>query len=280
MKGRITAILVAAALIILGAAIAVVSLSQVGWDFSRQSTVKMREMTHLMETPFQSIEVDVTTADIHVFRSPDDTCRVHTYEQELLPIRVAVENGCLQIRQEDTREWYDHIGIFTQNSKVEIALPEAVYEILRLELTTGDVLISEDLQFRSVTVDLTTGDVDSKAQVTELLGVHATTGDVRVAAGTSEADLIIRLTTGDITVQDTVCRSMTLKATTGDMQLELCDAGTIQAQSTTGDFSAMLLSPKEFRASTTTGDVRVPDDGPGGVCDVQTTTGDITIYIQ
>ena len=281
MKGRMIAVVVSVVLIILGATVAAVSLSKVGWDFAGYNTGKRKEITYPVEESFRSIEVDVTTADIHVFRSPDDACRVHIYEQERMPIRVDVKDGCLTIRQEDNRSWYDHIGIASDlNSRVEIALPEKVYEELYLELTTGDVTVSEDFCFRSARMDLTTGDVDCRAQVTELLDIRTTTGDIRVAAGTSEARIVLRVTTGDITVRDTVCETLELKATTGDTQLKLCDARTIQVNATTGDVTGVLLSGKQFRAHTTTGAVDIPADETGGTCDIHTTTGDIKIDIE
>lgn len=281
MKGRINAVIVAAVLLVLGVTIAAVSLSKVGWDFSKHSTANMRKDVAVVEEEFHSIEVDVTTADVHVRPSPDDACRVHIYEQKHMPIRVEVKDGILRIWQEDNRLWYDHIEIgYTPNSRVEITLSETVYDTFLFEMTTGDVMVSDAFQFRCVTGNLTTGDVDYRAQVTEMLDLHATTGDVRVAAGTSEADIIIRVATGDITVRDTVCRSLELKATTGDTQLKLCDAQTIQASATTGDVTGILLSGKKFRAHTTTGDVDIPADETSGVCDIHTTTGDIKIDIK
>jgi DUF4097 and DUF4098 domain-containing protein YvlB len=281
MRGRSVAAVVAAALIVLGATTAVVSLGEMGWDLSRQSAENMQERTYSAEEEFQTIAIDVTTADIHLISSPDETCRVHIYEQKMMPIRVDVTDGCLQIRQEDNREWYDHIEIgYVQTGRVEIALPETAYEELHMELTTGDVTISEELRFRSVKADLTTGDVDCKARITDVLDIHATTGDIRVAAGNSEASVKLRVTTGDITVRDTICETLEIKATTGDAKLELCDARTIRVSSTTGDVTGMILSGKEFRTHTTTGDVDIPANGNGGVCDIQTTTGDISIHIK
>lgn len=280
MRSRINAIIVAVALIVLGAAVAAVSLHEAGWDFSRLSTEKLEEHIYPVEEAFQSIDVHVTTSDVYVFPAPDDTCRIHTYEQELMPVRVEVVDGCLRILQEDNRKWSDRVMISGgPNSRVEVALPGEVYDSLKIEMTTGDVTVSETLRFRTVNMGLTTGDVDCKAQIAELLDIHGTTGDIRIAAGTSDAAVIIRLTTGDVFVRDTVCRSMEIETTTGTIQLKLCDAETILSETTTGDITGMLLSGKTFRVHTTTGDVDVPTNGNGGICELQTTTGDIRVQI-
>ena len=73
--------------------------------------------------------------------------------------------------------------------------------------------------------------------------------------------------------------SFTIERTTGDVTFDRCDASEIFVKTDTGDVRGSLLSEKVFIAQTDTGSVTVPRVGSGGMCQINTDTGDIFITI-
>ena len=110
----------------------------------------------------------------------------------------------------------------------------------------------------------------------------------------------IKVTTGDTKILDTTCKKMNLdgntgdvflrnvivegalsiERNTGDVEFEDCDAGEIYIETDTGDVEGTLLTDKVFIAETDTGEVDVPKSKSGGICEIDTDTGDIEISIS
>ena len=210
------------------------------------------------------------------------------------------------------------IGISTDSSKVSVYLPKSEYAALGISCRTGDVDMAKGLSFRAADISITTGDVECLANVSGLLKIEGTTGDVTVEAlrvgaldvkvstgdvelsdVTSAGEVNIKVSTGDVELSGVNCKGLSsdgntgdislenvvaaekfnIVRTTGDITLEGCDAAEIFIKTDTGDVSGSLLSEKIFAAKTNTGDVRVPSSTTGGVCEIETNTGDIKINI-
>ena len=72
---------------------------------------------------------------------------------------------------------------------------------------------------------------------------------------------------------------MHLERSTGDVKFTLCDAGELFVKTTTGNVIGSLCSEKIFMAKASTGKVEVPKSVTGGICEIETSTGDIRITI-
>ena len=170
---------------------------------------------------------------------------------------------------------------------------------MHVKSKTGNVEISEGLQFESVDISLSTGDTVCRASVSERIKIKAKTGDITLS-GANAGSLDLSVTTGNVTVSDVRCASLrsdgstgdilmknviadgmiTIERSTGDVSFFKCDGGEISITTHTGDVFGSLISNKIFAAHSSTGDVDVPKTMVGGKCEIVTDTGNINIKIQ
>ena len=310
---------VALALMLVGGIIFVVAMSAIGWDFNRLSTTKYETNRFAIEDSFQAISVDIDTADIRFVASEDSTAFVICYEQEKVKHTVLLQDGVLKIGVNDTRKWYEHIGIHFGSPRVTVYMPQGNYSALSIKSKTGDVEIAKDFEFESVDVSESTGDVTSYASVSgsmkiktdtgkifvenlsaNSLELFVSTGDVAVAGVTCVGDVNVRVSTGKTSISNLTCKNFlssgstgdialknviaterfSIERSTGDVRFDGCDAAEIYVETDTGDVSGNLLTEKVFFAETDTGDIDVPKTNAGGRCEITTDTGDIWIQIQ
>ena len=313
-------LIVAAALVVIGSLSFVVVMSLNHWDFTAISTEKYNTVRHDITDSFHSISVDTTTADIAVLPAEDGVARVECIDNEKMPHEVSVTDGVLTVKRVDKRDhWTDYITIFNfHTAKITVYLPEAAYAALTLKSSTGDTEIARGLQFESITVTATTGDVTCYASAGGNIRLTTDTGDVRLQGAAASAVVIststgdidaksltvtgaieLSVSTGDTELTSVTCLSLTstggtgeieldgvlvsglmsIKRGTGDVSLIASDAGEISIETGTGDVEGSLLSAKIFLTHTSTGDVRVPNTATGGTCKINTGTGDIRITL-
>ena len=319
MKAKlIITIVVAAALIFIGIAVAACGFAMSGFDIKKLTM--HNEVTNYVtpEEDFDSIIIDATTADLKILPSTDGQCKIDLVERENLYFMPSVENGILTINEIDDRKWYEYIGIGWSNMSITLYLPKEQYDSLTVELTTGKAQIDSGLEFGKVDVKATTGNVKCEAKVTESLEIKCTTGliyasgakvdTIRLKASTGSIELCnssckgleietttgsiklsevsgtgdfdIEATTGKINLSDVVTEGdLTIEADTGDVIFKRCDAANLSITTDTGDVEGSLLSSKVFFYETDTGDVDLPRTTEGGKCNIETDTGDITVTI-
>jgi len=306
-------ILTLAGCILLGGA-----MSMINWDFSKLSTSKYITNTHEIPEPFSHISVTSDTADIRFVPSENEKCTVVCCEQENVIHNVAVADGTLVIRVNDTRKWYEHIGFHFGTPNITVYLPASEYGTLSVRSDTGDVEIPRDFHFHSIDVSESTGDVANYASTADGIKIKTSTGRISVES-VSAKFLDLSASTGDITVSNAVCEggvtvnvstgktlltavscnsvrsdgstgsislssviaadTITIKRSTGRITFEKSDASEIFVKTDTGDVKGTLLSDKVFITKTDTGRIRVPDSVKGGRCEITTDTGDIHIEV-
>jgi len=288
------------------------------WEFSKLSTVTYETNEYTVNEAFQGLSITSETADIELVPSENGKVSVVCHEQTNQKHTVAVENGTLVVRLNDTRKWYEYIGIHFGTPCITVYLPAGDYGALTIKESTGDIKIPENFIFERVDVTASTGDVTVQASATDAIRVKTDTGSIRteklsakaldlaVSTGkvtlsqiTCEGDISIKVSTGKTELRDVTCRSLassgstgrlslhnviaadafSIRRSTGDVRFDHCDAASIFVETDTGDISGTLLTAKRFVAETSTGNVRVPQTDSGGKCEIHTTTGDITIAI-
>ena len=288
------------------------------WDFSKLSTVTYETKEYTVDEAFQGLSITSDTADIELVPSENGKVSVFCYEQTNQKHTVAVENGTLVVRLNDTRKWYEYIGIHLDTPRITVYMPAGAYGTLTVQESTGDVTIPKDFAFASIDVTASTGNVTVRASATHTLRLNTTTGsigaenlsvgalDLAVSTGKvtlsqiiCEGDIVIKVSTGKVELRDVICQNLTssgstgrlsmhhviaaeaftIRRSTGDVRFESCDAATISVKTDTGDVSGTLLTAKRFVTETSTGNIRVPQTDSGGKCEIQTSTGDITITI-
>lgn len=312
-------LIVAASLILLGAIGMVVTMSMSDWQFSKLGSTSYGTKVHTVNEEFRDLLVKTDTADLRFALSEDGVCRVECYESEKQAHKVTVEGKTLTIRSFDARRWYEHIGINWETSKVTVYLPKEEYESLSIRESTGDVVIEKELSFRSMEIQVSTGDVKNYASVTEAMKIKSSTGSVLVENVTAdllsifvstgrvearsvacEGELSITVSTGKAKLTDVSCgkllssgstgdmslvrvmakESLAIERSTGDVTLESCDAGELFIKTDTGDVTGSLRTEKIFFASSDTGRVHVPKTVSGGRCEVKSDTGHIELRVE
>ena len=309
--GRI--ILAAAAAICLTMAAGCGSFSLFGGGKTETRTVEVSEA-------FDSISVRGDTEDVDLRLSDDGRCRVVFQEREKEKHTVSVLDGTLTVDKTDDRKWYDHISLFSSGKQtITVYLPQAEYDSLFIEVSTGDITIPADFTFGSAELCAGTGDVDCRASAAGPIRIAASTGDIRleglsagaleltvstghaeVLSAACEGELSVAVSTGKANLTDVSCKSVRTTGSTGDITLknviaaetisvarstgdvlfEGCDAAGLTVDTDTGDVTGSLLSDKVFIIRTDTGRIDVPETVTGGTCRITTDTGDIRITIH
>ncbi|MBE6689686.1 MAG: DUF4097 domain-containing protein [Ruminococcaceae bacterium] len=311
-------IAVAVSLILLGAVIFLVAAGSASWDFAKLSGKEYETNTYEIIENFDNVSLKIDTADVLFLPSEDEKCRVVCYEETNMKHTVLVENGTLTVRANDSRKWYEHISWYDRGERLTVYLPQTAYATLKIEGSTGDVELPQDLSFGSIDIALSTGDVSCKASASQAIRIAASTGDIRLE-GLSAASLALSVSTGDVTVTSTTCagdvtisvstgkvilseltckgltsdgstgdislknvivaEKLLVERSTGDVRFEHCDADELSVMTNTGDVIGSLRSDKVFIVDTNTGSKEVPATTAGGRCEITTDTGDIRITI-
>lgn len=314
-----TWLIIAFSLVLIGCIIWGVVMDMLKWDFSQLSTNTYETNRHAIHEDFSNITIVADTAGIIFVPSENTEAAVICHEQKNARHSVKVVNDSLVIEVEDSRKWYEHIGIHTDTPKITVSVPQGEYGTLSIHSSTGSIEIPEAFRFESMDIAVSTGSVTSSASVSERIAIKASTGSIRVDS-ISAGSLALSVSTGKVTVSDVTCRddvqvgvstgkadltniscknltstgdtgsiilthviaagAMYVERSTGDVKLNGCDAAELLLVTDTGDITGSLLSEKVFLTHTDTGRVNVPQTATGGKCELRTDTGDIKITIQ
>ena len=318
-KSIIISLIVSGSLLALGILLFITAMAISGFKFAEVFTTSSYETaTHDINDEFDNLSINITTADVTILRSADDSAHVVCFDNKKIAYSVVVTDGTLSIEVNDERRWFEHMSIGHNAPAIRVYLPKDEYEALAIDLSTGDVRI-EEFKFESINVEVTTGDVECLASAKGELNIHTTTGDIGISGAstssmnlkttsglvnifaiTADGDIAIKSTTGGSVLTNVSCKNLTINSgsgstkmisviatesinidkTTGDIDFEACDAEALNIKTTTGDVEGSLLTEKIFIVNTTTGDVDVPKSTSGGICEIKTTTGDVEIEIK
>ncbi len=255
-KGKKIWLIAAGISVIVGMMMVAGALVAAGFDLS---TVSFKDSEVTVTEAFDSIAFDLEVADITINPSDDKQCRVLFHEWETQPFTAEVRDRTLHIGSKYKRSWLDSFSFNFKKPTVTLYLPEKTYQSLTVHSVTGSVRLSEALRIKDVAVKSVTSDVTCEAAVSDTVTVQVVTGDVRLHGAAPK------------TIQ--------LETTTGNVSLDRCDAQSITVHTVTGNITGTLLTGKTFHASTTTGRVAVPNDAPGGTCELTATTGNIRMEL-
>jgi len=319
MKKNNIMLILATILIIIGFSIFMIALSINKWDFSKLGSSKYETNIYEITEEFEDIIINSDTFDIYFELSNDNTCKVICVEEEKYKHDINVQNNKLNIDLVNNKKWYDNIGFGFINTKITIYLPNNKYNSLFIDLSTGDIEISNQFQFYMIDMNLSTGDVKCMANATSDINITTSTGDVKLSdlssnninistsTGTVKlknvncgGNINIKVTTGDVKLENIKCDTITssgstsdvllknvivinkvdIKRSTGDVRFEQSDAKEIKVITTTGNIRGTLLTEKIFITDSNTGYIEVPKSLTGGLCEIKTNTGDIVISIK
>ncbi len=298
-KSTKIALILAIVLILVGGALFAGASMAAGWNYEALKYESYEMNKYQYEEEVQNITLKTDTANVRFYPSSDGELRVECYEHTKAKHTVSVAGDTLSIELQNTRKWYDHIGISFQSPEITVYLPKENYDTLTVRTTTGDTLIKNDLEFQNIEINQSTGRVNCYASAAERMKIRTSTGEIHLKDGKIGA-LELEVSTGDSTLENITCKSLESVGSTGDVTLKNtvadeafsikrstgrirfwdCDAAELFIKTDTGDVRGTLLSEKIFFTETDTGSVTTPKTMSGGKCEIITDTGDIYIEIK
>ncbi len=307
-------LIAASSLLLIGGLIFGGVMTVLNWDFSKLSTVKYETSTHEIKENYQNISIVTNTADIVLVPAEGADASITCYEQKNVSHTVTVKDDTLTIEVNDTRKWYEYIGINFGSPKITVSLPRGDYGTLCIKNSTGDVEIPTDYRFESIDITESTGNVTNYASASgpikiktstgnictqnisaDTLDLSVTTGSVTITGATCQGNINITVSTGKTSITDSRCKNVissgntgnislknviatekfSIERSTGNVTFDNSDAAEIFAQTDTGDIGGSLLTSKIYIVDNKTGKVIVPQSVSGGKCEINTDTGDI-----
>lgn len=317
-------LIIGASLIILGCVLFMGAMMMVNWDFSKLSTNKYETNKYEITNAnfeilnFENISVTTKEANVKFLLSDSENTTVVCYEKQNQKHSVSIKDNTLLIELNDSRKWYEYIGINFDSPTITVYMPQKKYGKLNVAASTGGIEVSHNFNFESIVITASTGEVKNYASATDKVEISTSTGNIisnNISAASLElsvstgninlsginctGDINTCVSTGEISFLDINCNNLISKGSTGDIFLnnviidnelnierstgkvlfEKCDANEIFIETDTGDVKGTLLSEKVFIVKTDTGKINVPKTTFGGKCEIATDTGDIEIEI-
>lgn len=312
-KAILIPIIVGGALLVTGSLIFAIALA----NNSKSSALVTNE--YQIKEDFHNIDVDIDTSNLEFKTSEDGQGKIVFEERKKEHHEASVSADTLKIKYVDERKWSDRIfNINLKSMKVTVYLPNQEYGDLTIKNDTGEIYIPADFTFNKTKITVHTGDISYQASVKETIEIKASTGDIHfsdlkaqsistdVSTGNvtyNNVQVIENITakssTGDIKLEKVTANNLTIKASTGKVTLidsvmvghteintstgrvnfQSFDSASIKVKTSTGDVKGTLLTNKIFYAHSDTGRVNVPKSTEGGLCEIDTDTGDISIQI-
>ena len=276
-------IIIACVLIACGLGFGLAGLIAVGFDFGKLSNSgKSMENTYTVTDDFNSISIDVGTADISFAESKGNEVSVYCKEYEKIKHSVKVEGDVLKITKVDERKWYEFFSIGgSAEVKVIISLPKEKMESLKsmqIDTSTGDIRLEGFNISGTLKLDTSTGDMHISKVKAGAVEINTSTGDSQLTDITAES-LKFDSSTGDVIMTGSrFSGKMKFDTSTGDVKITDSDADTVYIDTSTGDVTCSFLSEKKISAQSDTGNVKVPDNnGQGGECKIESNTGNIKV---
>ncbi len=256
MKKTTTALIVAVCLIVAGIAIALAAFAMAGFEFDNFSTEEYEKAAYTVENDFEHIFIETKIHNIDLAPSEDGTCRIACDESEKIKIKYECDGETLVIKTEDTRKWFDYIGINIGNAELTLYLPGDVYFSLTAASDTGHINVPEDFSFTRASVATHTGAIVFLARIEEMLDLRSSTGSIS-ASKQELSKLEAEASTGKITIENIKAENgVRVKTSTGKIELHEIGCNSLNAQVSTGSVTLKnIRAEADIRVTTSTGKV-------------------------
>ncbi|MBR5947668.1 MAG: DUF4097 family beta strand repeat protein [Clostridia bacterium] len=299
-KGIKIALITAVCLIGVGLILGIVGYAAGGADMFKDEATAEREI--VINEAFSDIVINCERSKVVLIPAEDGVCRIIAEESDSLKLTAEVQGGALRIDQKSKSKWNLNLIGFNffafKPYKLNIYLPESEYRDLSVNNVSGGVEARSGLAFSNANLETVSGGIRldsrirSKASVISVSGgveaggfecesikVNCTSGGIRLSSiSCDNAD--IKCISGGITLTRVIASGeLRVETVSGGIVFDCCDGGSIRAEAISGSIRGSLLSAKVFKTDTTSGKISVPEDGDGGVCELETVSGRIEITI-
>ena len=207
---------------------------------------------------YSRILIDAEEGAVRVEPSPDNFTKFVVCQKKNRPYEYFVQDDTLTIKPAK-RKWFNFFSIGIDHSKINLFVPEKIYESISVDTNVGHVDISS-INCDNLTVQRNTG----KLKVDNVCCIQFE------AKGNTGATVLNNLVAKE---------KIKIKNNTGKVLLNDCSAPDIFAKTNTGNVCGKLPAGTMFKTNTTTGRIETPKATIGeviiGICEIKTNTGNI-----
>ena len=258
------------------------------WESNRKGSIV--EIAKLPAEQVKALDIQLHNGDVSLSVSEQDTVEVSGRPEEEIEVRLD-DDGVLYIRQGKTASSTVAFGRGLARTDVEVALPDKIWEFVRINTINGDVELEDMLEANDLSIQTASGDINANHTCCPQITFKSISGDIEgedlagnVIAESKSGDITlsgafveVRANTisGDVDISGTAgtvhCSSMS-----GDVEVN-SSADIVYCSSMSGDVSTEIETvPHELRVDSKSGDccVRIPD-GQGFTVNLRTMSGDM-----
>ncbi|MGG0935371.1 DUF4097 family beta strand repeat-containing protein [Brevibacillus centrosporus] len=265
----------------------IIGVAGLGWLFSKQEqfafSLKTIDEARTIEQKVKALDLSVDTTDVLIKKSDTGSTMVRlvgeTAEDDVDRIQFDSNVDADGMLRVSVRKPMQFKPFFMGNGqlRVEVMLPEAVYDSISLETATGDIK-SEAIAAKEANVTSSTGDIDIAGFTGDRLTLDTDTGDMKLL--NIQSALTIESSTGDVSklVLSELSHDVDIRTDTGDIRLSTEKKpaeAKLELQTDTGDISVdwpgLNYEQKEEHY------VKASIGSGGSILSVKTSTGDIRI---
>lgn len=264
-KSTKIALLVAAALLVIGAVLCAVSLQSVGFDFYRLSTSNGRSKEMKKETfdaqEIFKIQLEIDIDDLHLIRSEDSQIHLQYTNWDNRKYEVSSNGGTLTVAQGVGKgpysiQWFS-FDFGDENNDMLLALPEGYAGDLQISSDVGNVELEEALRLSgSLDCQLDSGSFRADSLTAPRITVETDIGSITGSGWSAGTYLFLATQTGDIDLESSqVAGDLICQTDIGEITLSAVESGTVQLSTQTGDIHLERLRADSITASTDIGDI-------------------------
>jgi lia operon protein LiaG len=255
-------------LFIIGVVGTLVSVSASG-GFSLE-TYSVHDQAVVKNKEISQIEIDISSSDLTVHPTSEDEITVEFIGKiskklkKKLKLDVEENAQTLKIALEGEEQIKFNIGVLIVDTNVELLLPEKIYDSIKIDTSSGDILVKElkanETLFETSSGEIKIDDLESPknqfftssgemelSNITGNLSAESSSGDIIVENNHVTGDINANTSSGDVTVEflnDPTSLSIDFNASSGNGEVTLDGVNfeersenKIRGQIGSGDFS-------------------------------------------
>ncbi len=263
--------------VLFAASLTAASCMTAGCSLLKPYMAKAKTHTYTLREQIDTVIVECSEADVRLLPSDEAGSRVVVNEADVIRHTVRVERGVLKI----TKDKPERTNIMLVNVPIEVLiyLPEGSYKELKADTSSGNISAASGFVFGEAELGSSSGNIGFEAKTREGLSVRTSSGNVYFD-GVRGKTLSAETSSGTVSAANTVMEEeLNVRTSSGDVRIDECDAPKIVIRTSSGDVEGRLLSRKTFDVKTSSGIVNVPESYGEEICEIRTSSGNVTMTV-
>lgn len=210
----------------------------------------------------QTLEVDVTTRNVVIVPSEDDSISVSYYEKEDDIWSVTLVDHVLKVTLDEEftiNHWFSWSFASREVLTLTISIPASQSFDIDAMTNTGDIIVNHFLNVGDLNLKTDTGRIDIEDIDAASATLDTATGSVHYDLGHIDTKLSIDTNTGSVYITSVEVYQIDVNVDTGSIYLNQVDASKIDLKSNTGSIytTDLDLTNRTLKLQTDTGTVKV-----------------------